>query len=292
MKNLEHGNSTDTHTHTNAHTHSHTHAPKHKRKHTHTNIHTQAHLRHAHGAEEMYAAPHTPTVLRARQQREKIQINDLPHPIPPVCDMTLLYVCCDSCEWLCEIKNRPTCLIQYHLCVTWLMCTCAVTHVYDNKKKADLPHPIPPLPCVWHDSFIRVPWLIRVTSKKMTTCLIKYPLCDMTRVYVCRDSYVWHPKKRPICLIHYPLCVSWLVIRVPWLVCVTSKQGIHLSVTTCEWHDLCIRVTWLIYMTSNRSSAPCITTCVWRDSFIRVTWLISMTSNERAMGWLVGSIKF
>jgi len=67
--------------------------------------------------------------------------------------------------------------------------------------------------CVWHDSFIRVTWLIHT--------------CDMTLVYV-RDmthSYVWYDSF---------ICVTWLFHTGD----MTLSYG---------WHDSCIRVTWQLH---------------------------------------------
>jgi len=106
--------------------------------------------------------------------------------------------------------------------------------------------------CVWHDSFIRVTWLMH--------------MCDLTH------SYVWHE--------------SFICMTRPndWDLREFCSSG-------CVWHDSFIRVTWLIHMCDMTQSylwhdlfmrSAALDVCgmphshVWRDSFICVTWLSHM----------------
>jgi len=89
-----------------------------------------------------------------------------------------------------------------HLHGSWLIHTCDMTHVY-----------------VWHDSFIRVTWLIglktsstphsHVWHDSLTYVTWLIHTCDMTH------SYVWHES----------------FIRVTWL----AKNIVHASLTCVTW---------------------------------------------------------
>ena len=118
--------------------------------------------------------------------------------------------------------------------VTWLIHTCDMTHSY-----------------VWHDSFIRVTWLIHT--------------CDMTH------SYMWHDS----------------FIRVTWLIHTCDMT--HLYV----WHDSFVHVTWLIhtcdmthpYLSRPQETCVCMSRVInicdmthpymWHDSSIHMIWLIN-----------------
>jgi len=250
-----------------------------------------------------------------------------------MCDMTHSYVWHDSfirvtwlipCMWhdtfihMNEsaqtnlLRNTPVSLYACHMstikCVTWLVHMCDMTHSY-----------------VWHDSFIRVTWLIpymwhdtfiNMNESAQTNLLCHTPvalyaghmstikcvtwlihMCDMTHSYVWPDSfhicdmthsYIWMSRHRQIC------CVThlWHFMQA---ICQHSKV----------WHDSFICVTWLIHMYDMTYSY------VWHDSFICVTWLIYMCymthpymwndsiihmklyAWKSTMGWLrwVGSLK-
>jgi len=193
-----------------------------------------------------------------------------------MCDMTHSYVWHDSfirvtwlipCMWhdtfihMNEsaqtnlLRNTPVSLYACHMstikCVTWLVHMCDMTHSY-----------------VWHDSFIRVTWLIP---------------------YMWHDTFInMNESAQTNLLCHTPValyaghmstikCVTWLIhvwhdsfIRVTWLI-------------PYMWHDTFICVTWLIYM--------CYMThpYMWNDSIIHM----KLYAWKSTMGWLrwVGSLK-
>jgi len=93
--------------------------------------------------------------------------------------------------------------------VTWLIYTCDMTHLY-----------------VWHDSFIRVTWLIYT--------------CDMTHSYATWLNYMWHDSF---------IMVTWCtnIYGIPHLSCVTGLIHIWDTTHSYVWHDSFIRVTWLIH---------------------------------------------
>ena len=143
------------------------------------------------------------------------------------------------------------------MCVTWLILVFDMTHS-----------------CVWHDSFIRVTWLIlcvtwlthmsdmthscvwhdsliRVNSFMCVTWLIH--MCDMTH------SSVWHNSS---------ICLTWLID--------SRDRLIHM------WHDtlnIDVDVTWHIYkydMTLKN---------VWHDSFTCATLLIRVQKLGICRNW-------
>jgi len=132
-----------------------------------------------------------------------------------MCDVTHHCYIVDLLLWLVRLwvtRNDMTHSYVWHdsfVRVTWLIRTCDMTHSY-----------------VWHDSFIRVTWLIRT--------------CDMTHLYVWHDSFVF-----------------------------------------VTWHDSFIRVTWLVH-TSNMTRAY-----VWQDAFMFVTWRIHMCDMTYSYLWNV-----
>ena len=121
-------------------------------------------------------------------------------------------------------------------------------------------------------------------------------MCDMTRSYVWRDSFIhvpcliqgydmdhlygWHSCVRHDSFIRDSfICVTWLIhmchvtYSYVWhdsFICVTWL--IHMCDMTHSyvWHDSSTCVTWLIHMCDMTHPH------VWHDSFICVTWLIHM----------------
>jgi len=147
------------------------------------------------------------------------------------------------------------------MCVTWLIHMCDMTHSY-----------------VWHDSFIRVAWLIdprglatisRLPKNIGLFCRISSLLQGSfaKETYNFKEptdrshpksggwwptmaqSYVWHD---------FFMCVTWLI---------------HV------WHDSLVCVTWLSYMCGMTHSY------VWHDSFTCVTWLIDMFDMTHSYVW-------
>ena len=87
---------------------------------------------------------------------------------------------------------------------------------------------------VWHDSFIRVTWLIHV--------------CYMTHSYVWHDSFIWHASF---------ICVTWLIHKC-------DKPHSYL------WHESIIHMTWLNRMCPVDST--CNTVCYILLTCNRVCW--------------------
>ena len=104
--------------------------------------------------------------------------------------------------------------------------------------------------CVWHDSFIRVTWLIHVWHDSFICVTWLIHMCAMTHSYMSHNSFI---------------CVTWLI---------------HMCDMTHSyvWHDSFICVPWLIHMCDMTHSY------VWHDSFICETWLIHMC--DGANSWV------
>ena len=145
-----------------------------------------------------------------------------------------------------------------------------------------------------HDSFICVPWLIRV-------CLLFIHMCDMTHSYVWHDSFIcvtWLIHMRDmtdrapllqVCIIH-KLSVPWLIHRCAMThlcVCHDSFKCVPWLIHRCDiyysymWHDsqsviarrhACnthmLSRPWLIHMCAMTHSYVC------HDSFTCVPWRI------------------
>ena len=122
-----------------------------------------------------------------------------------MCDMTHSYMCDMTHSYMCDMTHSYMCDMTHQCYIVdlllWLVCLWVTRH--------DMTHS-----CVWHDSFVRVTWLIRT--------------CDMTHSYMCdmTHSYVWHDSF---------ICVTWLI-----RMCDTTHSYV--------WHDSFTCVTWLIYM--------------------------------------------
>jgi len=111
----------------------------------------------------------------------------------------------------------------------------------------------------WHDSFVRVTWLIH--------------MCDTTHLYLWHAmtlSYVWHDSST---------LVTWLV----------HMCAMH----SCLWNDAFIRVTWRINMCEmwhavcndalSRRWQACV--CVCHDSLIHIIWLIYTRNMPHSYMW-------
>jgi len=124
------------------------------------------------------------------------------------------------------------------ICVPWLIRMCDMTHPY-----------------VWHDSFVRVTWLIHTSYDWFIR------MFDMTHSYVWHDSFI---------------CVTWLIgmcdmthSHVKRLIynrghALLSALIVHMCDMTHPYvqHDSSICVTWLIHLCDMTDSY------VWHDSFI------------------------
>jgi len=248
-----------------------------------------------------------------------------------MCDMTRSYMWHDQQHLHARFANLMACSA---VCVTWLICVCAMTHSHlwrDSLTFVTWRHvcdvtrstcvSAPPISwhahvCMWNHSCVCVPWRIH--------------RCDMTRSYVWHDSflrvtwlvyvfgvthYVWHDSFMTWLADSF-ICVTWLIhdsfICVTWLIhdsfiCVTWL--IHVSFICVTWliHDsfMCdMTHSWLIYMcdmnhdvTRSTAWAPrqshCMLRCVYyvtrlcvcRDLFICVTWLIPPRTTIWGLVW-------
>jgi len=152
------------------------------------------------------------------------------------------------------------------MCVTSMIVICHMTHSYVYH--------------VWHDSFIRVPWLVHT--------------CDMTHWDVCHD--VW-------CVsLVLRICDRWHMHSHVSLDPFTSLTWLlHVSCMTHSylWHDSFLSVTWLIPVCDMTHSDVCLTssighTAVWPfmcvTCFIHVCgiphWYLSHTSSTY-VPWLI-----
>jgi len=103
---------------------------------------------------------------------------------------------------------------------------------------------------VWHDSFIRVTWLIHT--------------CDMTHSYVCETIHS--------CECHDSfMCVTWLIP-----ICDMTHLYVWHDSSICERNDSFLWVPWLIHVCDMTHSH------VWHGSFICVTSRIHMCAK-----WLI-----
>jgi len=137
---------------------------------------------------------------------------------------------------------------------------------------------------VWHDSFIRVTWLL---------CM-----CDMTRVYcVTWLDHTWD-------MTHWYVCHAWLICAA-WLVDTRDMTPMHVSrdsfslcdmtqsymgrVDMCAitrryvWYDSLVRVTWLLCT----CDMTCLIYIVWRDSIMHVTRRYVRHNSLICVTWLV-----
>jgi len=127
--------------------------------------------------------------------------------------------------------------------VTWLIYMWDMTHLY-----------------VWHDSFVRVTWLIHIYSYMWHDSFIRVTWL----IYTCDMTYQYRF-----------ICVPWLALEL--IVLAFYIWSIYLLQYWCsvihmcgmthsyKWHDPCIRATWLIHIDSY----------VWHDSLL-ITFLECM----------------
>ena len=155
------------------------------------------------------------------------------------------------------------------------MCRTWHTYVYDMTHSY-----------VWHDSFIRVTWLICTCDMTLSYVCVHMrrtwhiqmcvQMCRIWHIHVCdmTPSYVWHDSF---------ICVTWLLhvcdITFSYLlanvqdvanpyVCANVQDVTHPYVwQSYVWPDSFICVTWLIYVRDMTHSY------VRHDSFVCVIWL-------------------
>jgi len=93
---------------------------------------------------------------------------------------------------------------------------------------------------VFHDSFIRVSWLIH--------------MCDMTHSYVCRDSFICVTWLFRTCVVTHSCVWHDSFVRVSWLIhmCDMTHSRVLRCIRVCDttclyvWHDASICVPWLM----------------------------------------------
>ena len=134
------------------------------------------------------------------------------HSCIHMCDTTRTYECI-CVTWWCDVTG--TCPVFSFICVTWLICMCAVTHLD-----------------VWHDSFIRVTWLLH--------------MCDMTHSYVWHDSFIYVTWLIYLSQFETSVHVLSVCVCVCVCVCVRHASSRASSVSIRAWHDSFVHVTWFI----------------------------------------------
>jgi len=107
---------------------------------------------------------------------------------------------------------------------------------------------------VWHDSFLRVTWLIH--------------MCALSHSYVCQGSFIRVPCYTGLDEYMKRSCaVTWLLIHVtsPFHMCVMT---LHMSDMTHAfvWQDSCMCVTWLMHVCDKTDA------CVWHETCMCLTW--------------------
>ena len=150
--------------------------------------------------------------------------------------------------------------------VTWLTHTCnsslsvfAVNHLY-----------------LWHDSFIRVAWLVDIEGVLInpprnglkallySSWPIKPPL---THVVICVACFIhmfdmthsyehWTPLDPPRHMCNLSICVTWLMHISPSKNPLDLPRHMHDMTHSYVWHDLFIRVTWLNHMSPSKLPPP------------------------------------
>ena len=167
----------------------------------------------------------------------------------------------DSGETQAAIKTLVRLSLQvFFACVTWLIKTCALTHLY-----------------VWHDSFICAAWLIHT--------------CDMTLLYsLVLGSYTQTHKRESSfnSLILDEIHMRELTYLHVWLesyICVTWLIRMCDMTHSYVWHDSFICVTWLIHMCDMTHSY------MWHDSFICVAWFIHRCDMIHSHVWHVSFMR-
>ena len=226
--------------------------------------------------------------------------------------------------WLCVIMSHRVMNItqshmimwHIHMCDSWICVTCLI-HMCDMTQTLfviSTRRSISIHSYVWHDSFVRVTWLIRMyivtysyewlDSFVRVTWLIH--MCDMTQIplWFQHDAAFWfirtcamtpsyvHP--------HAFIWVTRLVVRMcdmthsyVWhdlnTFVISTRRSLKLElfqggsqcvcVCATQHFDSFVRMTWLIRMYIVTHSYE------WLDSFVCVTWLIHMCDMTRIPLW-------
>jgi len=139
-----------------------------------------------------------------------------------------------------------------HTAYGWVMSRAELRHVTCFTRGFTASH-------VWHDSFIRVPWLIHT--------------CVMTLSHVCHDSLIrltrllYMRDMTPSYV--FDMTHSYMYPRCAYLVGVGAIRYV--------WHGS------LIHMCDMAHSSTCMTSYVWRDSFVCVPWLSSHVRHDSSL---------
>jgi len=138
------------------------------------------------------------------------------------------------------------------MCVTWLLDTCAMTHLYvwnDSFVCVKWLNCMCAMTCSYlrQDSCICVPWLIHVLSELIDTCAMACVfifviqliyLCAMTHLFVCHDSFILcHNSLILVPLIMHTCDVVWSMC-VPWLIYMCAMTPLYVQNDSfIWWHD-------------------------------------------------------
>ena len=159
--------------------------------------------------------------------------------------------------------------------------------------------------CVWHDSFIRVTWLVHTCDIDPMQCSISSRciiyvthmnesclMCEWVMLYI-RMSHVTHifrvkcivPRSMSYAGDHSFICATWRIHMCD----MTQSYVQHVSFTCATWfvktcdmthvsvqHDSFIRVTWLIRMCNMNVMWDMIYLYMQRDSCIYMTLRIDI----------------
>ena len=218
------------------------------------------------------------------------------------------YVIHDSSEFICDpwlVHTHDTLMTHSYVCQVvwnpWIEKTKGLVDMPDEDYRSFV--------CVevCHDSFICVPWLIRMCAMIHSyvchgsfTCVtwpinmcdiahsyvchglfISVPgllhMCAMTHSYVCHDSFIcvtcWMRIIASVCVSRCAMTHSYVCydsfICVPWLIYMWSMTRPYTWQAQSRLSQVCVcrRVPWLIHMCAMTHSYAC------HDPFICVPWL-------------------
>jgi len=122
---------------------------------------------------------------------------------------------------------------------------------------------------VFHDSFIRAPWLIHICTVTYS-CLRPWLICTIstTMTHMHHDSFIRAPWRIHICTVTHSCLVLRLILFWPWLIhtCTMTHSYLYCHLLMSRLYDSVFAAPWLIHI--------CIMTHMHYDPFIRAPWRI------------------